>query len=125
MPASLAAAGLSNPGSAFGSTNSGSTNSDAIAAVPTSAAPQTTANDWFAATQQRLRDLGATHYKLESWGDQGQWFRFHCEVATSNLQQPQPFEATDSSPERAMQTVARQIENWRVAGQIDQTRYQR
>ena len=40
-----------------------------------------TTADRFQAVQGRLRQLGATYYLLESWGNQQQLYRFYCKMA--------------------------------------------
>lgn len=73
--------------------------------------------DWFVWTQQRLRELGATYYVLETWGPGGGQYRFHCKMAIGgNPDQTRHFEATDANPARAMQMVLQQVEASR-AGQ--------
>jgi hypothetical protein len=82
---------------------------------PGGAAQPGSAGDWFTAIQHRLRDLGATYYLLETWGRQGELYRFHCKMAIAgNPNYTQHFEATDSDPSRAMQSVLRQVEAWRA-----------
>lgn len=74
----------------------------------------TATSDWFMGTQKRLRDLGATYYLLETWGRRGELYRFHCKMAIAgNPDYTRYFEATDSDPSRAMQSVLRQVEGWR------------
>ncbi|MFV2068408.1 MAG: hypothetical protein ACC645_15670 [Pirellulales bacterium] len=64
--------------------------------------------------ERRLRDLGATYYLLEKWGDTGAYYRFHCRMALAdNPEQFRYFEATDGVPERAMADVVQQVERWR------------
>jgi hypothetical protein len=82
-----------------------------------SAPPPLPATDWFTWTQQRLRELGATYYLLETWGRNGELYRFHCKMAIAgNQDYTRHFEATDADAARAMQAVLRQVEAWR-AGQ--------
>ena len=72
-------------------------------------------NDWFTWTQQRLRELGATYYLLETWGRNGELYRFHCKMAVAgNPDYTRHFEATDSDASRAMQQVLEQVEAWRA-----------
>jgi hypothetical protein len=69
----------------------------------------------FVALQQRLRELGATYFLLESWGAQGQLYRFYCKIAIGgNTNYTRYFEATDSEPLAAMNKVVQQIEAWRA-----------
>ncbi|MBS0209883.1 MAG: hypothetical protein JSS27_13120 [Planctomycetes bacterium] len=70
--------------------------------------------DWFADAQQRLRELGATYYLLETWGQNGQLYRFHCRMAHgAQGDAVQNFEATDTDPAAAVKTVVEQVEAWR------------
>lgn len=83
---------------------------------PASAAA--TPTDRFSYLQLRLRQLGATYYLLETWGDRGQFYRFHCRMAVvpgGNF--TRQFEATDTDPLRAMTRVVSEVEAWRRSGQ--------
>ena len=78
--------------------------------------------DAFAWTQKRLRELGATYYLLETWGPSGGQYRFHCKMPIAgNVDHPRHFEAMDADPARAMQTVLRQVEDWRQAELLGRT----
>jgi hypothetical protein len=69
----------------------------------------------FIATQRRLRELGATYYLLETWGSQGELFRFYCKAAVAgNASYTRYFEATDTEPLRAMAKVLEQVQEWRA-----------
>lgn len=69
----------------------------------------------FTHLQDRLRQLGATHLVLESWGDQGQLCRFRCTMAVrGSPDYSRYFEATDSEPLRSMARVLQQVESWRA-----------
>lgn len=73
------------------------------------------ANDWFRTVQQRLKQLGATYYLLETWGRGGELYRFHCKMAIGgNPDYTRHFEATDRDAAKAMQDVLAQIEAWRA-----------
>jgi hypothetical protein len=73
------------------------------------------AADPFLQIQQRLRQLGATYYLLESWGDRQYLYRFYCKMAIGgNPAHTRQFEATDAEPLRAMAEVLRQVETWRA-----------
>ena len=64
----------------------------------------------------RLQQLGATYYVLESWGNDQQLYRFYCKMAvTESADYTHCFEATDADPHQAMQRVLRQVESWREA----------
>ena len=72
-------------------------------------------NDWFNWTQHRLRELGATYYLLETWGRNGELYRFHCKMAVAgNPDYTRHFEATDNDASRAMHQVLEQVEAWRA-----------
>jgi hypothetical protein len=67
----------------------------------------------FQEIQQRLQDLGATYYRLETWAGRSQ-FRFHCRMAVrDNSHYSRNFEATDADPMVAMRRVLEQVERWR------------
>jgi hypothetical protein len=71
------------------------------------------AADPYTFAQDRLRQLGATYYLLETWGQQQ--YRFFCRMAIGgNPHFTKHFEATDSDPLRAIAGVLRQVESWRA-----------
>jgi hypothetical protein len=77
---------------------------------------QTEANP-FMVMQDRLRQLGATYYLLETWGNQRQLYRFYCQMAVGgNSSYTHYFEATGANPLEAMADVLRQVESWRWGG---------
>jgi len=77
---------------------------------------QTDANP-FMAIQDRLRQMGATYYLLETWGNQRQIYRFYCQMTVGgNSSYTHYFEATNSNPLEAMADVLCQVEAWRVGG---------
>jgi hypothetical protein len=68
----------------------------------------------FLAMQNRLKQLGATYYLLETWGNQRQFYRFYCQMAVGgSASYTHYFEATNSNPMAAMAEVLRQVETWR------------
>lgn len=70
--------------------------------------------DWFSEAAQRLRDLGATYYLLETWGRNGELYRFHCKMAVAGSQSyTRHFEATSADAAQAMRMVLEQVEAWR------------
>ena len=76
-----------------------------------------TAADPFRSIQDRLRQLGATYYLLESWGSHQQLYRFYCKMAVGgNADYTRHFEATNSDPLHAMTQVLRQVVRWRDGG---------
>ncbi len=71
--------------------------------------------DAFAYIQQRLRELGARHYLLETWGIREELYRFYCKVAIGDdPDHTRYFEATHSDPLEAMARVLRDVEGWRA-----------
>ena len=75
------------------------------------------AADQFHVIQTRLRQLGATYYLLESWGNQPQMYRFYCKMAVGgSAQYTRCFEATHADPLQSMEQVLRQVEAWRNGG---------
>jgi hypothetical protein len=74
-------------------------------------------SDAFHTIQDRLRELGATYYLLESWGNQQQMYRFYCRMAIGgNPNYTHYFEAMESDPLQAMHQVLRQVESWHQGG---------
>jgi len=70
--------------------------------------------DRFTYIQTRLRELGATYYLLETWGSEGQYFRFHCRMAVGGSQgYARHFEATEADALQAMARVLEEVESWR------------
>jgi hypothetical protein len=66
--------------------------------------------------EQRLRELGATYYLLETWGAGGDRYRFFCKMAiagNADYNRNRIFQATAVDPLRAMQDVLGQVEQWR------------
>lgn len=71
--------------------------------------------DTFSALERRLRELGATQYRLETWGAEGELFRFRCLVAISDTERYNRFfEATDPDAQRAFEKVLEEVEAWRA-----------
>lgn len=71
--------------------------------------------DLFSSIQVRLRELGATYYLLETWGQDGSLYRFHCKMTLAgNSRHNRHFEATEADPLLAMQRVLEQVEAWRA-----------
>jgi hypothetical protein len=73
--------------------------------------------DQFKHVQDRLRELGATYYLLETCGDQKREFRFYCRMSVGgNPQVTQPFWCFDGDPLKAMTQVLKQVEDWQRGG---------
>ena len=70
---------------------------------------------YFREAEQRLRELGATYYLLETLGPDSAGYRFFCKVALgSKPDETLAFFATDRDPLAAMHEVVRQVEGWRT-----------
>jgi hypothetical protein len=64
--------------------------------------------------ERRLQQLGATYYRLERWGKDGDVYHFFCKVPIGgNPNFTRHFDETHTSPDQAMRNVLEQIENWR------------
>ncbi len=64
--------------------------------------------------ERRLREFGATYYLLETWGNAGELYRFHCRMAVANnAAYSRHFEATDRDALKAMSDVLAQVQAWR------------
>jgi hypothetical protein len=67
--------------------------------------------------EQELQQLGATSYRLQTWGDSGNLFRFTCYVgAPSNPNYQRHFQSIDSDPHNAMRLVIKEIKEWLNGG---------
>jgi hypothetical protein len=87
----------------------------AIPAGPSSALSQ---SERFTELARRLRAYGATYYLLETWGADGELYRFHCRMAVgNNPNYARPFEATNRDALAAMSEVVAQVEAWRSGRQ--------
>jgi len=76
--------------------------------------------DPFKDMERRLRQHGATYYLLETWGQSGELYRFHCRMAVaSNASYTRHFEATDRDALKAMSDVLAQVEAWRNSGSVE------
>ncbi len=83
-------------------------------AAPEKASIPATSGDQFTHIQDRLRQMGATYYVLESWGAQEQQYRFYCKMAVGgNANYTRYFESIEASPLEAMTKVLQQVESWR------------
>ncbi len=77
----------------------------------------TAPDDQFKLVQQRLRQLGATYYILETFGDETREFRFYCRMSVGgNPHVSKPFWCTDGNALKAMTGVLKQVEEWRSGG---------
>ncbi|MGC3966083.1 MAG: hypothetical protein QM775_01540 [Pirellulales bacterium] len=88
---------------------------ESLGAPQPAASRPAAAPEQFTQIQQRLRALGATHYALETWGSEGGYYRFQCQMAAGhNSAYTRKFEATDTDALRAMQTVLDDVEAWKA-----------
>jgi len=72
--------------------------------------------DRFTYVTDRLRELGAVYYLLETWGNER--FRFHCKMAVGGTPgYNRHFEATDRDAMQAMGKVLSEVETWRAGRQ--------
>jgi hypothetical protein len=69
----------------------------------------------FRTAETRLRELGASRYTLEAWGQDNSQYRFACDMSVPGSSMQRHFEAYETDPWRAMDSVVRQIEEWRGA----------
>jgi hypothetical protein len=77
--------------------------------------PAASPPDPFTAMERKLREYGATYYLLETWGADGELFRFHCKMSVgNNPNATRHFEATDRDALRAMGQVLERVESWRA-----------
>ena len=101
-------AGAVSPCGAVGSRPAAGPSDPAVGRAPSTV-------DQFTYIQDRLRELGATYYLLESWGSQQQLYRFYCKVAVGgDPTYAHYFEATDSDRLKAMAQVLQRVEAWRA-----------
>ena len=76
--------------------------------------PDTGGTQDFESLEIRLKALGATYYKLEKWGNRGEWFRFSCFVTSSQgYTYEKHFQSIGSDVVTVMQTVIADIETWK------------
>jgi hypothetical protein len=64
--------------------------------------------------EDELHNLGATYYRMESWGASPRKFRFHCTVAIKIglAEYSQRFEETADDSLAAMQQVVEEVRVW-------------
>jgi hypothetical protein len=89
--------------------------SEPVESQPDESTPDA-ADDALSRGERRLRQLGTISYRLETWGVTGELYRFSCQAALSDQgQATKHFEATETSPARAIEAVVEQVESWRAA----------
>jgi hypothetical protein len=65
--------------------------------------------------ERRLRRLGATYYRLETWGGEGRFYRCSCNVALkAGSRMTRHFEAIEAAPSQAIDAVIKQVDAWRA-----------
>jgi hypothetical protein len=75
--------------------------------------PAAAADDRFTTIQQRLRQLGASWYALETWGTEGR-FHFTCRVSVEgNPSLSRLFQSSDAEAVQAMAKVLHDVEAWK------------
>ena len=86
-------------------------------AHPSGSAGNSLPSDQFKYVQDRLRQMGATYYVLETCGDEKREFRFYCRMSIGgNPRVTKPFWCFNSDPLKAMTEVLKQIEDWQSGG---------
>jgi hypothetical protein len=64
--------------------------------------------------ERRLRQLGATYYRLETWGGDGHLYRCSCNIAVNpGSRATRHFEAIEAAPSQAIGAVIKQVDTWR------------
>ncbi len=63
-----------------------------------------------------LKNRGISRCSLDPWGDNGEFFRFHCEAPVAGGSGfTRHFEAVSANPAEAAQEVLRQVSEWQLA----------
>ena len=82
-------------------------------ACPPEPVSSSSPSDRFCHIQDRLRQLGATYYLLETCGDEKGEFRFYCKISVGgNPRVTKGFWCYDNDPMKAMTAVLKQVEDW-------------
>jgi hypothetical protein len=64
----------------------------------------------------RLRQFGVAEYALERWGNDGDLYRFRCEMPLSpHVELTQQFEAVAADPQLSVEQVVAEVATWRLA----------
>ncbi len=70
--------------------------------------------DSFKQIERKIQDLGATYYRLETFGNEPDPYRFYCMVSMAgDPNHSRVFQARDSDPLRAMEKVLHDVESIR------------
>ncbi|MEQ8208806.1 MAG: hypothetical protein RH917_03160 [Lacipirellulaceae bacterium] len=68
---------------------------------------------------RQLRELGASQYDLQTWGEAEQFYRFQCEMPLSQSSAlTQQFEAVASDPHESIAQVVAEVAVWHADRQI-------
>jgi hypothetical protein len=112
-------AAMHRENSAASSVSAGNTQTPAVPSISSSStSPVGFPPGYFREFEVRLRQLGATYYRLETLEAQGSQYRFFCKVALGPGEaETLAFFATDRDPLAAIEQVIRQIEGWRTQAQ--------
>jgi hypothetical protein len=112
-------AAMHRPDNAASAVNAGNAQTPAVTSNSSSQAPAAGfPPGYFREAELRLRQLGATYYRLETLEPQASHYRFFCKVALGPKEdETLAFFATDRDPRAAIEQVIRQIEGWRTAAQ--------
>jgi hypothetical protein len=89
-----------------------------VGALPASAGPRAPAERCSEITSELCR-LGAAYFRLESWADEPQVFRFQCTLPLIGASTPETtgyrtFEASAADPATAMQRVLADVQAWQT-----------
>jgi hypothetical protein len=85
--------------------------------IPASAAGADVSPELRRRVETRLQELGATSYRLESWGQDGSFFHFHCRMAVDGCPGcTRHFEHVAPGAAEAMTAVLAEVETWRAGG---------
>ncbi len=85
-----------------------------IAQIPLrSSRPPVESSDRLQRITAKLRELGASYYLLESWGKEVPTYRFYCQMeSVEPARRKKSFEATETTPIRAMEVVLNDVVRW-------------
>lgn len=68
--------------------------------------------------ERQLRQLGATYFRLETWGVEGNLYRCSCNVALKpGSRATRHFQAIEAAPSQAIGAVIKQVDAWRARTQ--------
>jgi hypothetical protein len=77
--------------------------------------PAAAASNALTEGERRLRQLGASYYRLEAWGGDAHLYRCSCNIALSpGSRATRHFEAIEAEPSQAIDAVIKQVDAWRA-----------